>query len=86
MRLVLDAWVILEAKTADEVESSTDGEAAVTVKGITLGVRGGHDASSSTEVTVDAGALFGYEIKWDKQSKKKRATVTGFKFDAKGVG
>jgi hypothetical protein len=88
MRLVLDAWVILEAKLADEVESSTNGEAAVTVKGITLGVAGGHDGSSRTEVTIKSG-LFGYglsEIEWDKQAKKKRTTVTGFRFDRKGAG
>jgi len=89
MRVLTHAWVILEAKTADEVESSTDGEAAVTVKGITLGVTGGRDGSSRTEVTVAPGGLYGYglsEIRWDKQAKKKRTKVEGLRFDAKGIG
>ena len=89
MRVLTHAWVILEAKTADEVESSTDGEAAVTVKGITLGVTGGRDGSSRTEVTVAPGGLYGYglsEIRWDKQAKKKRTKVEGLRFDAKGMG
>lgn len=83
-RVVTSGFVIVEAKTARDLSSSTDVEAEVNVHGITIKPKLGVSTNDRTEVVFPVGSLYAYglhKLFWDKKSGR----VEDLKFDGHGL-
>jgi hypothetical protein len=87
-RLVTVVFVVLKAEIAETLDTSVAASAAVTIKGITLDVKGRHSETGTTKLEISAGSPFAYscaDIVWDKPSKRNRTKVEHLRSDFKGM-
>ena len=87
-RVAHQIFVVVEAKLAEEMASSTGFGVSATKGDITLELNGNAKSSGHSKVTLSEGSTFAYlllEPLWDHPSKNKRTKVVNAKDDQWGL-
>ena len=87
-RVIMGGFVVMKAKTSQTFGSSTDVEASVTVKGVTISPKVGNSSNGDSSVTYPPGAYFAYlpaKLRWDHKNEKKATKVIALDRDRHGL-